>query len=231
MAASELSGMVVEKLLRAGTGTRPSVKLVRFRERLAVLKDYRACSLPMRALGRWLIRREMRALARLEGLEGVPRCLGRPDAHCLLTEHIEGRSVFELGREEMPPNLLERLGRLIDQVHARGVVHCDVKHPDNLIISPDGQVYLVDWAAALLRPRPSNLPGRWVYRMLEADDLKAVHKMRYYVLPGLSPEEWEMENLSTMSPLERIARAVRDASRAAARWALSGCQKGSQQHR
>lgn len=225
------SEIVEQKVLRAGTATRPSVKLVRFRDRVGVLKDYHGCSLPMRFVGRWLISREIKALARLNGLEGVSKCLGRPDRHCLLIEHLDGQPVSNLRREDMPPDLLERLQRLIEQIHSRGVVHCDVKHPDNLIISPDGQLYLVDWGAALLRPRRFDLPGRWIYRMLEADDLKAVHKMRYYVLPGLSPEGWEMENLSTMSPVERIARAVRDALRAAARRALSRRREGSQQHR
>jgi predicted Ser/Thr protein kinase len=231
MKAPRLADIIEERVLRAGTGMRASVKLVRLGETLAVLKDYRGCTLPMRFVGRWLISREIKALARLNGLEGIPRFLGRPDPHCLLIEHLDGQPVSKLRREDMPPDLLHRLRVLVEQVHSRGVVHCDVKHPDNLIISPDGQLYLVDWAAALLRPRPFNLPGRWVYRMLEADDLKAVHKMRYYVLPGLSPEEWEMENLSTMPAVERIARAVRDALRALARWALSRRQEGSQQHR
>jgi serine/threonine protein kinase len=223
--------MAEEKVLRASTGTRASVKLVRFGGELAVLKDYRDCSPPMRVVGRWLISREMKAVSRLSGVEGIPRCLGRPDPYCFLIQHIEGKSVFDLRREDMPPDLLDRLRRLVDQVHSRGVVHCDMKHPDNLIISPAGQPHLVDWGTALLRPPRFNFIGRWIYSIFESDDIKAIHKMRYYTLPGLRPEEWEGENLRTMGPLERIARAIRDALRSLARRALSDWRKDPRRRR
>src|SRR5262245_3539261 len=52
---------------------RPTVRLLDLDGHLLVAKDYRACTALYRwSVGAWNLRRERSALARLEGLEGVP---------------------------------------------------------------------------------------------------------------------------------------------------------------
>lgn len=76
---------------------------------------------------------------------------------------IEGKCFGDLIKEEAAhgdqPAALQRLIRIVlrlcdalSYAHSRGVIHCDVK-PDNVMVGDHGQVYLMDWGAALLLAR------------------------------------------------------------------------------
>jgi len=73
---------------------------------------------------------------------------------------IEGKSFADLVKEEAAhgdqPAALQRLVHIVlrlcdalSYAHSRGVIHCDLK-PDNVMVGDHGQVYLMDWGAALL---------------------------------------------------------------------------------
>lgn len=73
---------------------------------------------------------------------------------------IEGKSFADLVREEAAhgdqPAALQRLINIVlrlcdalSYAHSRGVIHCDLK-PDNVMVGDHGQVYLMDWGAAVL---------------------------------------------------------------------------------
>jgi serine/threonine protein kinase len=68
-------------------------------------------------------------------------------------ERIRGRSLREeiamsapFAPEEVVP-LLQGLAAALDHLHARGLAHLDVR-PENVIITPDGEVKLVDFGVA-----------------------------------------------------------------------------------
>jgi serine/threonine protein kinase len=76
---------------------------------------------------------------------------------------IEGRTVrqwiADVGRPTAVPDTLEDmlqvLVRVCDAVafaHSRGVVHCDLK-PENVMVGPFGQVYVMDWGLATVVKR------------------------------------------------------------------------------
>ncbi|MCS6799872.1 MAG: protein kinase [Myxococcota bacterium] len=47
--------------------------------------------------------------------------------------------------------VLQQLCHAVSHAHARGIVHRDIK-PDNVMIGPFGEVYLLDWGIALVLP-------------------------------------------------------------------------------
>ncbi len=73
---------------------------------------------------------------------------------------IDGKCFADLVKEEAAggdqPAALQRLIQIVlrlcdalSYAHSRGVIHCDLK-PDNVMVGDHGQVYLMDWGAALL---------------------------------------------------------------------------------
>jgi serine/threonine-protein kinase len=70
-----------------------------------------------------------------------------------LTEILASRGLAERTDEELE-RLLQIFLKVCDAVsfaHSRGVIHRDLK-PDNVMVGSHGQVYVMDWGCALLRP-------------------------------------------------------------------------------
>jgi predicted Ser/Thr protein kinase len=75
------------------------------------------------------------------------------ERHYIVMEHVEGRDLKSIIREEAP----FAIGRALDIAiavsagvgfaHRAGIVHCDVK-PQNVLISPDGRVKVTDFGIA-----------------------------------------------------------------------------------
>lgn len=98
---------------------------------------------------------EARALAKfshpnvvtLYGAERSGR--GRKTTFWLVMEHVTGGSLD--GSARLPAKLAAHIGaqvaNALDALHAKGIVHCDVK-PHNVVISEDGVAKLADFGAA-----------------------------------------------------------------------------------
>jgi eukaryotic-like serine/threonine-protein kinase len=97
------------------------------------------------------------------------------DAHFIVSEFIDGKTLSERLARSGPMNVGEALdvalqvANALEAAHAAGIVHRDVK-PDNIMIRPDGLVKVLDFGLAKLSeperfavaeiPTVSNSPGR-----------------------------------------------------------------------
>ena len=216
MAFDDLTRENLERYLRArlrpGGGSRPALLLLESGARRAVLKDYRAAGWLLRTLvGPWLTGREERIYRALEGAPGVPRLIRRLDRHGLLVEHIEGRSCAEYADGELPAEFFARLRDVVEGIHARGVVHCDIKNRGNIVVADSGQPYIVDFASAFTRSERF-LPFRgFLFGRFRMDDLRAVAKAKILVARVGTDEEASFA--FHRGPAERVVRALRDAAR------------------
>lgn len=151
----------------------------------------------IRPLARHLAGREARALARVEGLEGVPRLL-----------HWDGRL---LARSFMPGEPMQRARprtrayfreavRLLRRLHRHGIAHNDLAKEPNWLVSPDGQPLLVDFQLASCHARRS----RW-FRGLAREDLRHLLKHKRTYCPELLTAR-ERAILATPARLTRLWR-------------------------
>lgn len=147
-------------------------------EQFAVLKDMRARPLWFRLLaGRFFVRREYRALRALQNIEGVPRLIARLDADGLVMEWRAGTPLMDWKDGTVAPQSLEKVAQIIAAAHARGVVHGDL-HRSNVLLAPDGEVTLIDWATAAVFPAKRGAVKGFTFEEWRALDVRALAKLK-----------------------------------------------------
>ena len=172
-----------------------------------MVKDYRSNGFLFRNfVGRFLVWREVKALRRLRGVEGVPEVYGAPYGLSVVMEAIAGRPVEGLEHgKALPLSFFDKLMGLIHSFHARGVAHCDLKRAPNILLGDDGNPYVVDWSASILASEFRGFPLRLIFRRFLLDDLNAVVKLQL----RHRPEEIEPSDLARYQKTGRLERAVR----------------------
>jgi serine/threonine protein kinase len=164
-------------LNRGGWGN-PDVLLVESDMGAVVVKDFGPRTRYVRQwLGPWLLRREAQAYRRLEGVEAVPRLLGRLDAAALVLEYRPGVLLSRSLSGELPPDFFAELQRAITEMHRRGVVHLDLRHRSNILAGHDGRPVVLDFASALRFDR-ARWWGRVLVTLLGWVDRRALQKWR-----------------------------------------------------
>lgn len=160
-------------LLRDGRWANARVERVTIAGAEWTVKDFSSRSWWVRnILGRLLLRRELQALQRLQGIAGTPGDAFRLDAHAIAARFVPGRSLAKIERALITPGYLVRLEGLLEAVHARGVVHLDTRGAGNLLMLPDGTPGIIDFQASV---STTWMPPR-LRRLLEELDMAGVYK-------------------------------------------------------
>jgi hypothetical protein len=201
-----------QRELRTANPHRPRLLLVEMRDARAVVKDYRPCGWLLREVfGPKLLGREEAIYRVLEGCPGVPRVVGRVDRQALAVEYIEGRNAGEYADGTLPPEFFTRLREVVDAIHARGVVHCDLKNRQNVVVAEGYHPYIVDFSTAFTRRGRFGLLRRAAYQRFLLDDEKAVVKAKLQMGKLWDPAEAEFA--FHRGPGERAVRRIRDSLR------------------
>ena len=171
-------------MLIRGVGGKADVLVVAVDGVKVVVKDFAPRKAWARLAGRLQIARETRAYARLRGVPGVPAFVGRIDPWALAVEHVEGeRLAFAKIPPADGPRHVARLRAILDAIHARGIVHNDLRGRENVLLRADGDLAVVDFAAAA-RFRPGSLAHRLVFKALAMADEAAFLKWKGLLAPG-----------------------------------------------
>ena len=199
------------RLLRRGSSTRPTLRLVEEAGTRAVVKDFSTNRFFYRnTIGRFLVWREHKAYRRLNGIHGVPALYGMVDGLALVIKWIPGRNLENLEKvTTLPESFFEALKELVARCHERGVAHCDLKRAPNVLLGPGGQPYIVDWGAAISSSECRIFPLNRIYRRFLMDDFNAVIKLKLRHLPEAVTLE-ERNRYEHRSRAERSIRKLRD---------------------
>ena len=185
------------KILRESKGMlSATIREVDHEGTTAVEKEFRGTDLFTRFLfGPFMLRREEKALRRLEGMAGIPKMFGRSEEGGLLLERVEGKPMKSYQAGELPDLFLEKLIELVSRMHERGVVHLDLRHNKNILVTSDGDPLLLDFAnafrwnvllfplwgifkkvdrGAILKQKRRNFP-----HLLTEDEKKALERHRF----------------------------------------------------
>ena len=188
------------RFLRRRSRTRPDLRLIEWQGLRAVAKDWANTWPLVRPHARRCLDREWRALEALSDLPGIPRPIAR-FPHAIIVSFVEGAPLHHARpRREQRRVFFDALAACVDRIHARGVVHLDLRQRRNILCGPDGQPQVLDFEAALVCD-PARAIGRIALRWGRRVDRLAIlkHKLRYAAML-LTPRERR---------LGRAARVVR----------------------
>lgn len=192
--------------LRQGRNCQSTVRVLEVDGVRAAAKDYaRTPPFFRRFVAPFLLNREERALRFLSGTQGVPQVLARVDRQALVIELIDGKPIDHFENGELPPEVFERVQQIIDEVHARGVSHGDLKRRGNILVTPNHETFLIDFAASVVGKRTLRPFVNWLQRQVSEVDDKCVPRLKMKAAPELLTDE-DRHKLATPTSLERWAR-------------------------
>ena len=113
------------------------------------VKDFADRPFYVRAVARFLLRREVSILKRLSGIKGISNRVFRVDSAAMATEYLPGETLKRVDAKRITPDFLTKLEQLTATMHARGVVHLDLRSLTNVVIDREGNPGIIDFQSAL----------------------------------------------------------------------------------
>lgn len=200
-----------KRVLQGGRYFRPDTSVYEQDGQRFVVKDCRCMHPFLRGLmGRRSSRREARIYQRLQGLEGLPAFYGIIDDDAFAIEHIEGETLARAMGEERIRRALIALEKILAEMHARKVVHLDLKQKRNILVTAHDQVKVIDYQSAFYL-------GGWgkpFFGMLKKRDLAGLVKFKAKYVPDLLSDEEERfykrdQVLAKLWPFTHLVRVIR----------------------
>jgi predicted Ser/Thr protein kinase len=158
--------------------------------------------------GRFTLKREAKAYSRLSAVEGIPRCFGLEENYVLKLEYINGKSLGYFTRGRVPESVFSKLEKILLAMHSKGVVNGDL-HRSNVLLTPDWDVYLVDFASAFFTDKADN--SGFFFRGIKDLDLHAFERMRsrYLYLDKPVPKGFFGVCYNVFSKLKRSVKKIK----------------------
>ena len=177
-----------ELLMKGNAFGKPDLNRVKVGDRILMVKDVKNRNFFFRwTLGLWLIQKEWKVYSGLNGIEGIPRAVESIDRFAFTIEYVPG---VPLRRDEgLPPSFFSDLERVLQEVHSRGIVHLDLLHKGNILISQEGKPYIIDFNSSFSFGERGFL-RRFLFPGLRWVDYGGLLKLKERVSPSLmTPKE------------------------------------------
>ncbi len=132
----------------------------------------------LRLLRARMLRNEFAAYQRLHEFDASPRCYGLLNGKYLVLEFVNGIPVRRAPISD-PARFFDSLFVFINELHARGVAHADLKRQDNLLVVDGSRPCLVECGMAILRKESFAPFNHFLFRLACQFDLNAWIKLKY----------------------------------------------------
>jgi predicted Ser/Thr protein kinase len=173
--------------LTKGKFGKPDLNRVEVGGRSLMVKDVRKRNFFLRwTLGFWLIEKEWKIYSRLIGMKGIPQPIERIDRFAFAMEFIPGRPL--LRGEALPSSFFSNLGQVLKDLHARGVVHLDLRHKGNILVSEGGELFLIDFNSSFAF-KGKGILRRYLFPLLRWVDYGGLLKLKERISPDLMTSE------------------------------------------
>ncbi len=188
-------------LVKGNAFEKPDLCQVKVGGRTLVVKDVRRKNFISRwTLGLWLIQKEWNIYTRLAGVQGIPQPVQRIDRFAFAMEFVPG-SPIQRGKV-LSPSFFRDLEKVLKEVHSRGVVHLDLRHNGNILLSEKGEPFLVDFNSSFYF-KERGLLRRFLFPLLRWVDYGGLLKLKQRVSPSLMTSE-ELFFLKRFNLLRRL---------------------------
>ena len=115
-----------------------------------VIKDFAPCPPFIRKTwGRAIARREYQAFIKLKGIPGIPSSTFLMDDYAVCYRYIEGRTLKDTPPESVSHDFFLKLEDLVTRMHARNLVHLDIRNRRNILVTAAGEPALLDFQTSL----------------------------------------------------------------------------------
>lgn len=186
--------------LTQGRFGKPDLNRVEVEGHSLMVKDVRKRNFFLRwTLGLWLIQKEWKIYSRLAGMKGVPQPIGRIDRFAFAMEFIPGRPLSR--REPLPPSFFSDLEQVLQDLHRRGVVHLDLRHKGNILVSGKGELFLIDFNSSMAFKNKGIL-RRYLFPLLQWVDYGGLLKLK----ERISPDSMTSEERASLKQFNRIRK-------------------------
>jgi len=125
-----------------------------------------------------MLRHEYRAYQKLTGFEAVPRCYGMVDRQYLVLDYIDALPI-RTARPDNEELYFKKLFDYIEQMHALGVAHFDLKKRDNLLVVGADTPCIIDFGTALINKSGFHPVKHYLFKMAMQFDYNAWIKHKY----------------------------------------------------
>jgi serine/threonine protein kinase len=184
-----------------GRAIKPDLNRVDVGGRALIVKDVRGKSFLSRwTLGLWLIRKEWMIYSRLAGVKGIPMPIERIDRFAFTMEFVPGTSI-QRGKV-LSDSFFRDLKQILKEIHSRGVVHMDLRHKGNILVSESGKPFLIDFNSSFYFKKRGIL-RRFLFSLLRWVDYGGFLKLKQRVSPSLMTPE-ELSFLKRFNLLRRL---------------------------
>jgi len=166
-----------------------------------VVKDFNPCSALVRHLfARFILSAEIRALRRLQNVDGIPGPVRILSKWSFAYPFVDGLTLRDIRTQgiKLDRSYFEALEALVTEMHEIGVAHLDLRNRRNILVIEGDKPALLDFGTALSL---KYWPG-FIRRLLSSVDLAGVYKH----WNKLSPETINPERRKMMHKMKSLDR-------------------------